>query len=205
VFDFLRKKTEPEKRMSNHERSWTDIEFDTMARMKDFFEDQAIFTMFAGAVFALHQDTLRAYAIDMRKTDDALLGAAMDKMQPSTFGDFPKRVGMTMDAMNTINNMNLDMLEKGRPANVDQKEYTLHALMAGMRSVAARVWLLTIYSKVKDGGGGSGIKIGVMNMWMMLQMVPPEELHEDAKMFTGTFYNNIRSEPMNLKHWPQNS
>jgi hypothetical protein len=79
VFDFLKKKPEPEKRISDADRSWIDMEWSTMSMMKSFFESNEIFTMFAGAAFALHQDTLRAYAIDMRKTDDVLLGAAMTR------------------------------------------------------------------------------------------------------------------------------
>ena len=179
------------------------MEMTTMSTIKAFFESNEIFTMFAGAVFALHQDTLRVYAIDMRRTDDILLGAAMDKMRPSTLGDFPTRIGLTMEAMNGVDNMNLDMLDKlEAPPHFDKKEYELHLLMARMRSTAARLWLMTIYSKVK-GGGGSSMKLGVFNMWTMLQMVPRNALHDDAKMFTGTFYNNVRSEPMDLTMWPQ--
>lgn len=204
MFDFLKKKPEPEKRISDVDRSWIDMEWSTMSMMKSFFESNEIFTMFAGAAFALHQDTLRAYAIDMRKTDDVLLGAAMDKMRPSTLGDLPARVGLTMQAMHGVDNMNLDMIDKPEPpAGVDQKESQFHLLMARMRSTAARVWLLTIYSKVKDGGR-SGMKLGVFNMWTMLQMVPREARHDDAKMFTGMFYNNVRSEPMDFTMWPQN-
>jgi hypothetical protein len=38
----------------------------------------------------------------------------------------------------------------------------------------------------------------------MLQTVPPCDLHDEAKFFTGSFYNNVRSEPLDLTMWPQN-
>jgi hypothetical protein len=34
--------------------------------------------------------------------------------------------------------------------------------------------------------------------------VPREARHDDAKMFTSMFYNNVRSEPMDFTMWPQN-
>lgn len=163
MFDFLRRKPEAEKQLFNADRAWIDMEMSTMLTMKAFFQSREIFVMFAGAVFALHQDTLRAYSIDMRKTDYVLMGAAMDKMQPRMLGDFPTRVGLTMQAMHNIDNLNLDMLDNpNRPANVDEKEYQIHLLMARTRSTAARLWLLTIYSRVKENG--AGLKLGVMNM-----------------------------------------
>lgn len=205
MLDFLSKNSQPEKRMSDVDRSWRDTEMSTMSTMKAYFENNEIFSTFAGAVFALHQDTLRAYNIDMRKTDDVLLGAALDKMRPSPLGDFPKRVSLTMEGMARIDNQNLDFLDNPqRPANVSDEEFRLHLLMAQMRSTAARVWLLTMYSKVK-GEELAGMRLGVTNMWMMLQMVPRSAVQQSAEIFTGTFYNNIRSEPMDLTMWQQNS
>lgn len=71
--------------------------------------------------------------------------------------------------------------------------------MARMRATAAHVWFLTIYSKAQDD---PGIKLGVLNMWMMLQMVKVDELVKDAKIFTGTYFDGVRSDSMNFKDWP---
>ena len=135
----------------------------------------------------------------MHKTDDVVWAVAIDKLQPHTLGSYPERVKLTMSALHGIDNVNLDLIEKGRPPHVVEKEYLTHALLARMRSIAARLWLLTIYSK----GENSSLKLGVATMWMMLQMVKADELVDDAKIFAGTYFNGVRSDPMSLKQWPQ--
>jgi len=38
----------------------------------------------------------------------------------------------------------------------------------------------------------------------MWQTVSAGDLHDEAKFFTGTFYNNVCSEPLDLTMWPHN-
>jgi hypothetical protein len=51
--------------------------------------------------------------------------------------------------------------------------------LAAMRSIAARVWFLTIYSKITGGGGAT-----LGKLWTMLQTVVPRffELHTVAEL-----------------------
>ena len=37
---------------------------------------------------------------------------------------------------------------------------------------------------------------------MMLGTVDEDELRENANFFTGTYFSDVRSKSMNLKHWP---
>ena len=42
-------------------------------------------------------------------------------------------------------------------------------------------------------------------MWMMFQIVKPEYLLTHAKIFSESYFNGVRSDPMGPKMWPQNS
>jgi hypothetical protein len=189
----------PAKRMSEAEQ--VRLELELVSEVESFLIKRPWFAALAGAVFALHQDTLRAFAIDMRNIDVSL-GVAIDKMRPSTLGNFPKRVRLTVDALHQIDDFNLRAkYNQEPPPGTDVKEYEVQLLLAAMRLNAARVWLLTIYSKIRKVGGSNP---GVMKIWSMLQTVSPGDLHDEAKLFTGTFYNNVCSEPLDLTMWPHN-
>ena len=171
---------------------------ETSSTMRELFSDPFPFTMLAGATFALHQDTFRAFAVDMRRTDDVVLAAALDKLQPHVLGPFPKRATATLDALISIDNTNLDFLQKGRPENMPQREWQIRAFMARLRSLAARIWLLTIQSKFKNR---PAVTLGVSTIWMMLSHVKPEDLLADANEFSGTYYLGGKTQQMNLNHW----
>jgi hypothetical protein len=163
------------------------------------FSDRAFFLMLSGAVFALHQDMLKARGVDMRKTD-VLSSVALHR-----FGTFHERVRSTMNALYDIDDTNLDLLQQERPAQTEQT-YQVHAASARMRSTAARVWLLTTYARVVECLGtkpslATLLNLGVSNMWMMLGAVNADDLRENANFFTGTYFD-VRSRPMNFDHWP---
>jgi len=46
------------------------------------------------------------------------------------------------------------------------------------------------------------LRLGVSGLWTRLQTMPRAALPERAGAFTGSFYGNIRSEPMNFAAWP---
>ncbi len=197
VFELL-----PARRMSRPEKAR--LESETLRTVEMYFAERPIFAVLAGAVFALHQHTLRAYAVDLRNLD-VNLGATIDKIRPSTLGNFPKRVRLTVDALHQIDDFNLDQRDKYNqvpPSGTDAKEYQFQELLAAMRFTAARIWLLTIYSKIKKGEGSNA---SLLKIWSRLQTLPAADLHEEAKFFTGTFYNNVRSEPLDLTMWTPNS
>ena len=73
--------------------------------------------------------------------------------------------------------------------------------MARMRATAARLWLLTLQARAV-GEGGAGLRLGVAGLWTRLQTVPRDVLPARAAAFTGTFYADIRSEPMDVAAWP---
>lgn len=202
MFDFLRKKIKPEKTLSESDRVWMNLELSTMSAMKSLYSDRCNFATLAGAVFALHQDHLLAYKVDLRKTNDVVAGIALDRTNPSSKGDFATRVGLSFDALIGIDDVNVEAAKEGRIAGLDDNDHRLVVLLAQMRSIAARIWLLTMGSKVK---GGERHRLGVLTMWMMLQVVRPEELVDFAKVFSGTYYKNVRCESMNPNHWPQSS
>jgi hypothetical protein len=198
MLSLLRKTPTPTKPQSI-DRLWNDVERSTSLLMKKYFEDREVFTMICGAVFALHQDVLKAFGVDMRKTHDGLpLVAAMEKRHPHPLGPFPTRVRFAMEKLQGIDDFNLNFIENGCPAHVNKEEYGVQSMMARMRSIAARVWLLTILSKSREA---TGLKLGVTNMWLMLQMVPAIDLVADAEIFTGTYFDGISSNPMDLKQW----
>jgi hypothetical protein len=88
---------------------------ETAAAISSFAAAEEVFALFAGAVLALHQDTLHAYAIDMSKADDAAQAAAIDAAQPTPLGGFDNRVGLAMDALRKIERANLGLLEQPAP------------------------------------------------------------------------------------------
>jgi hypothetical protein len=178
---------------------------DTVSIVRMMSSDRALFLMLSGAVFALHQDMLKARGIDMRKTA-VLSGVALDKMIPHKAGTFPERVRSTMEALYDIDDTNLEVMQQEQPAQTEQT-YAAHAVSARMRSTAARVWLLTTYATVVESLGtkpslATILNLGVSNMWMMLRAVDADTLRENANFFTGTYFSGVRSKSMNLKHWP---
>ena len=188
--------------MSDLDRPWTEMAAATLAAVDDFAAADEVFMLFAGAVFALHQDTLRAFAIDIGKAGDGAQAAAIDAAQPTPLGDFTTRIGLMMDAMRAIEIANRGVLDQPqRPTGIGADQHKIHLLMARMRGTASRLWLLTIQARAGDGGG-AGLRLGVSGIWTRLQTVPRAAVAERAVSFTGTFYGNIRSEPMDFAAWP---
>ena len=172
--------------LSDADRFWLDTMDETISIVRTMFFDRALLLMLAGAVFALHQDMLKAREIDMRKVEM-----------------FRERVRSTIKALYDIDDANLDLLEQELPCQT----YHEHALPARMRSTAARIWLLTTYAAVAESFGtkptsATILNLGIGNLWMMLGAVNRHELRENANFFTGTYFSDVRSKSMNLKHWP---
>ena len=88
--------------MADLDRSWNDVAAVTASAVEAFAAVDDIFLLFAAAVFALHQDTLHAYAIDMAKADDPRQVAAIDAAQPTPLGGYSARVDLAMDALIAI-------------------------------------------------------------------------------------------------------
>jgi hypothetical protein len=193
------KKNDDEHALSDVARTWIDIQLRTTHTVKTMFEDRAIFCLFAGAVFALHQDVLQAYGIDMRRTDDRFAALVADKTNRHPLGSFGNRVSLVIDALENIIRLNRKLLDEGKPANIDEKEYDTHALLALMRETAAFVWTLSIVSKLPDR---RGMQLSVVNVWLLLGMVASTEVLPAARGFTGTYFANICSETMDGRMWP---
>jgi hypothetical protein len=150
----------PTSGISEEFRMWIEMECSTMELMKNFMADGDLLGMFAGAVFALQQDTLLMYSVDMWKTDDVLLNVAMDRMRPSRHGDFPERLALVHKALYAVDNVNLDIRDRTAPPDTSQQQHNAKIIIATMRSQAARVWLMTINSKIKNSKAAQ-IKLGV--------------------------------------------
>jgi hypothetical protein len=183
------------------ELGWHDMAAETAAAISSFAAGEEVFALFAGAVLALHQDTLHAYAIDMSKADDAGQAAAIDAAQPTPLGGFDRRVGLAMDALRKIERANLGVLEQPAPEGLAPDAHRVHLTMARMRATAARLWLLTMEARAGDGGG-AGLRLGVAGMWTRLQTVPREAVAERAGIFAGSFYADIRSAEIDVAVWP---
>ena len=169
--------------MFDVDRIWLDTMEETISIVRMMFADRALLLMLSGAVFALHQDMLKARQIDMRKV-----------------GMFRERVHSTIKALYDIDDANLDLLEQEQPCQT----YHEHSLPARMRSTAARIWLLTTYATVAESFGTSpsvatSLNLGIGNLWMILGAVDARELRENANFFTGTYFSDVRSKSMNLK------
>lgn len=186
--------------MDDLERAWNDMAAATTAAIEDFAAVDEVFLLFAAAVFALHQDTVRAYGIDMAKADDPGQAAAIEAAQPTPLGGFAARIGLAMDALLTIERANGE-LAANPPSGDDTDMVRLEHLMTRMRATAARLWLLTMQTRAV-GEGGAGLRLGVAGIWTRLQTVPREALTERAPAFTGMFYENIRSDPPEFAAWP---
>lgn len=186
--------------MDDLERAWNDMAAATTAAIEDFAAVDEVFLLFAAAVFALHQDTLRAYGIDMAKADDPSQAAAIDAAQPTPLGGFSARVGLAMDALLTIERANGE-IAANPPSGDDADLVRLELLMTRMRATAARLWLLTMQARAV-GEGGAGLRLGVAGIWTRLQTVPRDTLVERAPAFTGMYYENIRSDPPEFAAWP---
>ena len=186
--------------MDDLERAWNDMAAATTAAIEDFAAVDEVFLLFAAAVFALHQDTLRAYGIDMAKADDPSQAAAIDAAQPTPLGGFAARVELAMDALLTIERANGE-IAANPPSGDDADLVRLELLMTRMRATAARLWLLTMQARAV-GEGGAGLRLGVAGIWTRLQTVPRDTLVERAPAFTGMYYENIRSDPPEFAAWP---
>ena len=188
--------------MSEIDRSWTEMAAATLAAIDFFTAADDVFMLFAGAVLALQQDTLRAYAVDIARSDDWAQAAAVDAAQPTPLGGFSARVEQAMQAMRAIERANDELFVQSRPPDgLSAHEHQVHLLMARMRATAARLWLLTLQARTV-GEGGAGLRLGVAGLWTRLQTVPRDVLPERAVAFTGAFYADIRSEPLDVAAWP---
>jgi len=186
--------------MDDLERPWNELAAATAAAVEAFAAVDDVFLLFAAAVFALHQDTLRACAIDMAKAGDPGQAAAVEAAQPTPLGGFSARVGLAMDALMAVERANGEIL--ANPPDDDGSDiYQLEMLMARMRATAARLWLLTVQARAV-GEGGAGLRLGVAGLWTRLQTVPREALPGRAPAFTGMFYDGIRCEPLDYPAWP---
>lgn len=174
---------------------------ETVQAVEFFAANETVLALFAGAVLALHQDTLRASAIDMARADDAGQAAALDAAGTSPLGDYADRLRLTMDALRQIENANRGFLAQSVPAGDDNQRVAV--ALARLRLCAARLWLLTLQARAGEEGG-AGLRIGVAGLWTRLQTMSPEVIGEGANAFAGTFYNGVRSSPIDLAVWPLN-
>jgi hypothetical protein len=174
---------------------------ETAAAISSFAAVEEVFSLFAGAVFALHQDSLRAYALDISRADDAAQARAIDGAQPTPLGGFGRRVGLAMEALRKIERANFGVLAQPAPAGLAADACRAHLTMARMRATAARLWLLTMQARAGERGG-AGLRLGVAGMWTLLQTVPREAIAERALIFTGMYYAGIRSVDIDAAAWP---
>ena len=97
-------------------------------------------------------------------------------------------------ALNTLYDIDDNNLESAQ-------SYQTHMVSARMRSIAARIWLLTTYARVGERLGMKAnsatiLNLGVGNLWMMLGVTNVDDLRETAKFFTGTS-RRVRTTTMN--------
>jgi hypothetical protein len=187
--------------MPDSDRTWNDMAAETAAAIDNFVTVDEVFMLFAGAVLALHQDTIRAFAVDMARADDPGQAAAIDAAQPTPLGDFSARVSQMMEALRAIERANTEVMAQPRPPALTPEMFHIHILIARLRATAARLWLLTMQARAV-GEGGAGLRVGVAGLWTRLATVPRDALAERAAVFTGTFYSGIRSDPLDVAAWP---
>jgi len=189
--------------MSGQDLTWIEMAAETTAAVENLTANDEVFALLAGAVYALHQDTLRACAVDMARADDTAQAAAIDAAQPTPLGDFDMRVGVTMSALQAIERANRGVLNQAALPGADATTAHIHRSLAHLRLTAARLWLLTLQARAGEEGG-AGLRVGVAGLWTSLQTVSRERLAEGVRVFVGTYYTNVRSEPVDLGAWPLN-
>lgn len=183
--------------------TWIEMAAETTAAVEGLTANDEVFALLAGAVYALHQDTLRACAVDMARADDTAQAAAIDAAQPTPLGDFAARVAITMEALRSIERANRGVLAQGALPGADAETHHIHLSLTRLRLIAARLWLLTMQARAGEEGG-AGLRVGVAGLWTRLQTVSRENLAEGTRVFAGTYYANIRSDPRDLVAWPLN-
>lgn len=187
--------------MFDQDLTWIEMATETTAAVEALSANDDVFALYAGAVYALHQDTLRACAVDMARADDAAQAAAIDAAQPTPLGDFAARVGVTMNALRAIEQANRGVLTQEALPGADAAAAHIHRSLAHIRLTAARLWLITLQARAGDDGG-AGLRVGVAGVWTRLGTVSRERLAEGAHVFAGTYYTGVRGGALDLTAWP---
>jgi hypothetical protein len=136
----------------------------------------------------------------MAKADDPGHVAAINAAPLTPLGGFSARVDLAMDALLVIERANGEILADP-PGGKETDVLLLELLMTRMRASAARLWLLTMQARAGNDGG-AGLRLAVAGMWTRLQTVPRLAVAERAAVFTGMYFENIRSETMEYTAWP---
>ena len=200
MFSFFRKtKKAIPSQMETFDRMIFDMYSQTQTQVEQIFANRKSFVMLSGALFALQQDMCTAANIDLRKTDDLLQETLTDKMKPHLFGNFPERFGVVIDALRNISDLNLDFLNIARPADVDKNRFEAMRIMSSFRSICAQIWLIFILSKTTNRVGP---QIGSAAILILFNAIDGTELIDDALLFSGTYFNGVKSQNLNLLHWP---
>ncbi|MEP6827463.1 MAG: hypothetical protein ABJA10_05265 [Aestuariivirga sp.] len=196
---FKKSKNVISSQLNPFDRMMFDLYSQTQTQVQQIFAGRKGFIMLSGALFALQQDMYSTANIDLRKTDDLFLEIAKDKLKPHVLGNFPERFGVVIDALRNINDLNLDFLNVTRPVDVDESGFEAMRMMSSFRSICARIWLISILSKTSDQASH---KIGSAAILMLFSAVESNELVDDALLFSGTYFNSVKSDKFNLRHWP---
>lgn len=154
----------------------------------------------AGAVLALHQDTLLAFGIDLNRTDDNVWNLAMDKLQPNRLGKYPERFMIVMKQLPEMDNAWLDFIAAGPQNGMDKNAFQPHALMARFRSTAARIWLMTMMGR-QDTETGREVALSAMTIWKALSVIEKPLAVERARDYIGSFYNGVSHDDINAGAW----
>jgi hypothetical protein len=200
MFDFIKKKVVDFQHKTNPtDRPWLDLQYKTFLIVEDIFKDTDRFHVLCGAIFALHQDAVEALGLDLRATEDRDLCCSLNPFHPDLLTDFDDRVEMAMQSMREIETLNNRLVASSRPAHIDQREFMTHVIYAGLRLMAARVWMLTMNSKKTDN---PNLKKGIVTIWTMLQSSEDRKVLECAELFVGTYFNDVKTDPLDIVYWP---
>lgn len=187
-----------ERMMSKVDRELLEWELSVKNLVARLFEDRGAFRLLAAAVFALQQDMRKALRVDLWKIDDIIQGTIDDRIPPPPPGGlkFQDRCVKSMEILSGIRKINQDLCDNPP----DRPDTGPLVFASTLRANAASIWLLTVMAKIQES---TNLKLTMMNIWLRLGMVPADELIEPAKMFSGTYFNDISSEQFVLDAWPR--
>lgn len=185
------------------EIAWAEYAMQTSHLLRQLLEtDGDLFQVLAGATLALHQDVHMKFGLDMNRTDDVVWNAMMDRLQPNSLGTFPKRCRLVLDALNVIDNTHLDFIAAGTTGDEDPTTFQTQAMVARLKSTAARIWVITVMGKM-DTSIGKRLALPAKTIWLMLASVDRATAAQEAVHFVGDYFDGIANTSINPSAWPE--
>jgi len=172
----------------------------------DALADRKLFTILAGAVFALQQDMKRAEGISLWDSTN-LLRPAFEKLRislpPEGNARSRKELIRTIDLIEGVmiahGNFAQNKSVSAAGLQADAAFLKANSILSGIQNKAAGIWFLTVMPSSDTGM----VQLAATNAWLRLSMVSVSEMIEWAEMTTGRHFDGIYCQGLLTSDWPQ--